>query len=350
MGLRAFNKLKEDTMENIGKKCSLVAKGFVALLTFAALMAFSNIAYANEETGGMEQQEASQQSILAVDYEIYNEAGEYIATVSVEPWEYIHDVLWSQVQAPQGYEVASFTWPAGDEVINGLFQTGGFFQGQEITVHYKQLNYNISFVTDQGISTVTTDENFMVQEPFVEANSQGAYFDHWVDDNGKQYSAGEISCQPWYTQMTFTAVYNDMYTVTFDDCLESTEDISIQVNAGYAVPKNLIPTDPENPGWEFLGWFNADGTEWDPASLVNENIKIYAHWEEAPAINPGVNTTDNENLSNDKVANQSLSTENTGELPDTGDSTFLYASVACLVALVALAGIVMTSVKRIFFK
>ena len=72
------------------------------------------------------------------------------------------------------------------------------------------------------------------------------------------------------------------FTVTFDDCVRSTRNATVQVVGGTAVAR---PDDPELKGWKFEGWYLYDDG-WDRAydfsGPVTANLTLYARWSELP--------------------------------------------------------------------
>lgn len=70
------------------------------------------------------------------------------------------------------------------------------------------------------------------------------------------------------------------HVVTFDDCLASTEDPTVVVAHGAAVPR---PADPVLDGWRFLGWYSdtALSQAWDFSAPVTSDLTLYAKWERA---------------------------------------------------------------------
>lgn len=76
------------------------------------------------------------------------------------------------------------------------------------------------------------------------------------------------------------------YTVTFDDCLDSTENQTAVVAHGSAVAR---PADPALDGWRFLGWYSdaALTQEWDFASPVTSDMTLYASWEKVEGSSGG---------------------------------------------------------------
>src|SRR5690606_19988407 len=76
------------------------------------------------------------------------------------------------------------------------------------------------------------------------------------------------------------AILIEYVTVTFDTGAVGTPIAPADVLPGEAVTR---PTDPERPGYNFVGWFDAptDGDPFDFTS-VNDHTTAYAQWADIP--------------------------------------------------------------------
>lgn len=115
-----------------------------------------------------------------------------------------------------------------------------------------------------------------------------------------------------------------VFTVTFDDCLKGTEDVTYEVTEGRATPR---PKDPSLKGWKFEGWYVYDGgwarEAYDFDAAVTEDLTLYAKWSELPDAE----------TAGEKGAEPTI--------PETGDDLNAAAPVAiALVGVAALAGTV----------
>lgn len=115
-----------------------------------------------------------------------------------------------------------------------------------------------------------------------------------------------------------------VFTVTFDDCLKGTEDVTYEVTEGRATPR---PKDPSLKGWKFEGWYVYDGgwarEAYDFDAAVTEDLTLYAKWSELPDAE----------TAGEKDAEPTI--------PETGDDLNAAALVAiALVGVAALAGTV----------
>lgn len=115
-----------------------------------------------------------------------------------------------------------------------------------------------------------------------------------------------------------------VFTVTFDDCLKGTEDVTYEVTEGRATPR---PKDPSLKGWKFEGWYVYDGgwarEAYDFDAAVTGDLTLYAKWSELPDAE----------TAGEKDAEPTI--------PETGDDLNAAAPVAiALVGVAALAGTV----------
>ena len=112
------------------------------------------------------------------------------------------------------------------------------------------------------------------------------------------------------------------YTVTFDDCLANTENLTVEVEEGKTV---LKPIDPTCEGWKFVGWFTdtALTQAYDFDAPVTADITLYAKWSQV------------EGAGEAEGAVTPTKPEDKGGLPQTGD----IAAIATAAVAVAGAGI-----------
>lgn len=105
-----------------------------------------------------------------------------------------------------------------------------------------------------------------------------------VDRQGNTWVFADKDAAEDFAQQVGGEVTTIIHTVTFDDCLVSTENTVVEVENGSPVAR---PTDPACEGWKFLGWY-ADAsltTPYDFSAPVTGDITLYAKWsKDAPSI------------------------------------------------------------------
>lgn len=131
-------------------------------------------------------------------------------------------------------------------------------------------------------------------------------------------------------------------TVTFDDCIESTDNESYSVKTGEQVTK---PADPTLEGYKFLGWYEYDfetktyaAEPFDFSTPITEDMTLYAQWEEVVSDNaseqdPGTNKENDE------------SSEAKQNLPETGDDLGLAITLLAGLSVVAAGAIIVARRK-----
>lgn len=161
----------------------------------------------------------------------------------------------------------------------------------------------------------------------------------------------------WFADEALTSAYDFDAPVTGDVTLYAkwaavhkvtfvygtgADDLVVEVVDGQAVTK---PADPTYEGWNFEGWFlvkNADGTldvdsEYDFATPVKADMKIYAGWTEVKPADDG-NTT---NPEQPKPADGKAEQKPAAATPKTGDVT---SNAPLAIAVVAGAGLLVAGV------
>ena len=122
------------------------------------------------------------------------------------------------------------------------------------------------------------------------------------------------------------------HTVTFDDCLPTTENPAVAVEDGSTVAK---PADPVCEGYTFLGWYSdPELTQaWDFSSPVTEDMTLWAKWEK--------DDTDPATPSDPATTPSDPAEKNDGSesaLPKTGDVTLAVSGIAAAGSALAGAG------------
>lgn len=105
-----------------------------------------------------------------------------------------------------------------------------------------------------------------------------------VDRQGNTWVFADKDAAEDFAQQVGGKVTTIIHTVTFDDCLVSTENTVVKVENGTTVAR---PAEPVCAGWTFEGWY-ADAsltTPYDFSAPVTGDITLYAKWsKDAPSI------------------------------------------------------------------
>lgn len=105
-----------------------------------------------------------------------------------------------------------------------------------------------------------------------------------VDRQGNTWVFADKDAAEGFAQHVGGKVTTIIHTVTFDDCLVSTENTVVKVENGATVAR---PAEPVCAGWTFEGWY-ADAsltTPYDFSAPVTGDITLYAKWsKDAPSI------------------------------------------------------------------
>ena len=110
----------------------------------------------------------------------------------------------------------------------------------------------------------------------------GYQFAGWQDADGKQYAAGDAVTVDH--DITLTAQWNKLVTVSFDLCGHGGANISSQtVVSGN---KASEPTAPKEDGWVFGGWYTEKGCKYRFSfdSAVTSDITLYAKWDRVTTV------------------------------------------------------------------
>ena len=123
--------------------------------------------------------------------------------------------------------------------------------------------------------------------------------------------------------------------VTFDDCLESTENAIVEVESGATVAK---PADPSCEGYTFAGWYadTALTQAWDFTTPVTEDMTLWAKWDKNAADDQA--TPGDTDKADPNKANATAEKNDEAVIPNTGDATLAVSGIASLGAALAGAG------------
>lgn len=200
--------------------------------------------------------------------------------------------------------------------------------------------YEVTFKANNGSQdTVTKVFNGKTVAKPADPAKAGFVFAGWFTDEALT-SAYDFDA-PVTGDVTLYAKWAAVHKVTFVYGTGA-DDLVVEVVDGQAVTK---PSDPTYEGWNFEGWFlvkNADGTldvdsEYDFATPVKADMKIYAGWTEVKPADDG-NTT---NPEQPKPADGKAEQKPAAATPKTGDAT---SNAPLAVAVVAGAGLLIAGV------
>ena len=110
----------------------------------------------------------------------------------------------------------------------------------------------------------------------------GYQFAGWQDKDGKWYAAGDTVTVNH--DITLTAQWNKLVTVSFDLCGHGGANISSQTFV--SGNKASEPTAPKEDGWVFGGWYTEKGCKYRFSfdSAVTSDITLYAKWDRVTTV------------------------------------------------------------------
>ena len=110
----------------------------------------------------------------------------------------------------------------------------------------------------------------------------GYQFAGWQDAAGNQYAAGDAVTVDH--DITLTAQWNKLVTVSFDLCGHGGANISSQTFV--SGNKASEPTAPKEDGWVFGGWYTEKGCKYRFSfdSAVTSDITLYAKWDRVTTV------------------------------------------------------------------
>ena len=110
----------------------------------------------------------------------------------------------------------------------------------------------------------------------------GYQFAGWQDKDGNQYAAGNTVTVD--RDITLTAQWNKLVTVSFDLCGHGGANISSQTFV--SGNKASEPTAPKEDGWVFGGWYTEKGCKYRFSfdSAVTSDITLYAKWDRVTTV------------------------------------------------------------------
>ena len=110
----------------------------------------------------------------------------------------------------------------------------------------------------------------------------GYVFAGWQDTDSKWYAAGDTVTVD--RDITLTAQWNKLVTVSFDLCGHGGANISSQTFV--SGNKASEPTAPKENGWVFGGWYTEKGCKYRFSfdSAVTSDITLYAKWDRVTTV------------------------------------------------------------------
>lgn len=110
----------------------------------------------------------------------------------------------------------------------------------------------------------------------------GYQFAGWQDADGNRYAAGDTVTVDH--DITLTAQWNKLVTVSFDLCGHGGANISSQTFV--SGNKASEPTAPKEDGWVFGGWYTEKGCKYRFSfdSAVTSDITLYAKWDRVTTV------------------------------------------------------------------
>lgn len=110
----------------------------------------------------------------------------------------------------------------------------------------------------------------------------GYQFAGWQDADGNRYAAGDAVTVNH--DITLTAQWNKLVTVSFDLCGHGGANISSQTFV--SGNKASEPTAPKEDGWVFGGWYTEKGCKYRFSfdSAVTSDIILYAKWDRVTTV------------------------------------------------------------------
>lgn len=254
----------------------------------------------------------------------------------------------SGIEAPykEGYTFIGWTTKSGDAILSGDVISGDI--NVYATYQKNAAIHTVNFFDEDGngLCTTTNAGDVAFSEYVAKLlevteipTKDGYVFAGWVTKSGDKILntdviSGDINVYASYEKVVDPVA--ETHKVTFDDCLESTENQVVVVEDGQAVAK---PADPTCEGYAFVGWFSDTELtqEWDFSTPVTEDMTLWAKWEKnADAVDPGEDVETPSTPSEDDSTDATDETEDV--VPNTGDASIAVSGIALVGAALAGAG------------
>ncbi len=153
----------------------------------------------------------------------------------------------------------------------------------DITVEYKvAFMYNGSTDDTLEVAAVYVKPGETVEAPETAPARTGYTFSGWYTDAActQEYNfdtpvTDNLNLYAKWTINTYTVQFHNGYEGIYPDGTDWEAQEIVYLGTVSPVPE------PEREGYKFLGWFKADGTQWDFSDYqVTEDTTLYAHWEQ----------------------------------------------------------------------
>lgn len=197
-----------------------------------------------------------------------------IAGVLNKPWQFTYNLIKKGVSLPDDpvkeghtfmgwYLDSAFTQPYNGQPIYKDTQLYAKFQINSYTVTYdfnggtgSPYIQHVDWNTAATLNTPTRD---------------GYGFEGWFMSDGTEYTN-----QPIKSDITLTAHwYRNRFNVTFNsDGGSAVQDRVVMLNKTFSYPLTI----PTKEGYNFLGWYMADGTQYIDQPVTGD-MTLTAHWE-----------------------------------------------------------------------
>lgn len=187
------------------------------------------------------------------------------------------------VTAPAAPEREGFTFTGWSEGADTSYNAGAVItvsSARKFTAQWSPVaaeQATLTFSTGEGAfadgtNTASVSVNVGAAYSAEVPKREGYTFAGWLDENGKLWT-GAIDVTE---DLVLTAQWDVIgHTVTFNFGITGYPNETITVKDGNII--NTWPTIPENPGYEFAGWYR-DDVEWDDNAPVKGPVSLTAHW------------------------------------------------------------------------
>ena len=194
----------------------------------------------------------------------------------------------------EGYEFEGWYFENGAQYYPGVSKTytDTTVYAEWTPTETPVVTYTVTFDDGTNKNVVEVEEGEIVSKP-ADPTREGYTFGGWLLD-GEAYDFSK----PVTSDITLTAKWTEnepepeptVFTVTFNDGIDSTKDVTVKVEEGKAVSR---PADPTREGYTFGGWFtDAAATKaYDFKSLVKADLTLYAKWTKNVAPEPAETIT-----------------------------------------------------------